>query len=168
MGHTACTEPQFLYSTAILLLPLLTIRPVLSLSACRLRLYFYSPYWPYSLYRTSVPVQYIYTSTPPIDHTACTEPQCLYNTAIIPLPVLAIRPAQSLSAVQYIYTSTPPIDLTACTDPQCLYSTVILLLPLLVIRPVLIISACTVHLYFYSPLLAIRVVAILSACIVHL
>ena len=34
MDRTACTEPQCLYSTAIPLLPLWTVRPVQSLSAC--------------------------------------------------------------------------------------------------------------------------------------
>ena len=82
MARTACTEPQCLYSTAIRLLLLLAVRPVQSLSACTVQLYLYSPYWPYGLYRTSVPVQYSYTSTPPMGHTACTEPQCLYKGAV--------------------------------------------------------------------------------------
>jgi len=60
MGRTACIEPQCLYSTAIPLLP----------------------YGPYGLYRASVPVQYSYTSTPPMGRTACIEPQCLYNGAL--------------------------------------------------------------------------------------
>jgi len=34
---------------------------------------------PHGLYRASVPVQYSYTSTPPMGRTACTEPQCLYK-----------------------------------------------------------------------------------------
>jgi hypothetical protein len=34
MKHTACTEPQFLYSRAIPLLPLWAVRPVQWLSAC--------------------------------------------------------------------------------------------------------------------------------------
>ena len=54
---------------AIPLLPLWSVRPVQSLSACtrlhftfifgheRIELYLYSPYWPYGLYRASVPVQ---------------------------------------------------------------------------------------------------------------
>jgi len=76
MGRTACTEPQWLYSTAIPL-PL---------------------YGPYGLYRASVPVQYSYTSTPLMGHTACTDPQCLYSRAITLLPLWAVRPVQSLSA----------------------------------------------------------------------
>ena len=82
MRRTACTEPQCLYSTAIPLLPLWIVRPVQSLSACTVELYLYSPYGPYGLYRASVPVQYSYTSTPPMGRTACTEPQCLYNGAL--------------------------------------------------------------------------------------
>ena len=34
MSHTACTQPQCLYSTAIPLLPLWTVQPVQSLGAC--------------------------------------------------------------------------------------------------------------------------------------
>ena len=87
MGRTVCTEPQCLYSTAIPLLPLWAVRPVQSLSACTVQLYLYSPYGPCGLYRASVPVQYSYTSTPPIGRTACTEPQCLYSTAVPLLPL---------------------------------------------------------------------------------
>ena len=82
MVRTACTEPQCLYSTAIPLHSLWSVRPVQSLSACRVELYPYTPYGPYGLYRASVPVQYSYTSTPPMDRTACTEPQCLYKCAL--------------------------------------------------------------------------------------
>ena len=63
------TEPQYLYSIPIPLLPLWAVRPVQSLSACTVELYLYSPCGPYRLYRASVPVQYIYTSTP---LSACT------------------------------------------------------------------------------------------------
>ena len=145
MDRTPCTEPQCLYSTAIPLLPLWAVRTVQSLSACTVQLYLYSPYGPYGLYRASVPVQYSYTSTPPMDRTACTEPQCLYSTAI---PLLPSVP------VQYSYTSTPH---SACTvqlylyAPQCLYSTAIPLLPLWAVRPVQSLNACTVQLYLYSP-----------------
>jgi hypothetical protein len=45
-----------------------------------------------------MPVQYSYTSTPLIGRTACTQPQCLYSTAIPLLPLLAVRPVQILSA----------------------------------------------------------------------
>ena len=128
MGRTACKEPQCLYSTGIPLFP----------------------YRPYGLYIASVPVQYSYTSTPPMGRTACTEPQCPYSRAVPLLPLWAVRPVQSLSActvelylyspygpyglyrasapVQYSYTSNPPIGRTACTVPQCLYSTAVPLL----------------------------------------
>jgi len=107
MGRTACTEPQCLYSTAIPLFPLWAVLPVQSLSACTVQLYLYSPYGPYGLYRPSVPVQYSYTSTPPMVRTAFTEPQCLYRTAIPLLPLWAVRPVQSLSAstrVRFTFT----------------------------------------------------------------
>ena len=101
-------------SRAIPLLPLWAIQPVQSLSAC-----------------TRVHFNFIYTSTPPMGRTACTEPQCLYNGAplTLPIPLLplwAIQPVQSLSACtrvhfNFLYTSTPPMSHTACTEPQCLH-----------------------------------------------
>ena len=120
MGRTACTVPQCLYSTAIPLLPLLAVRPAQCLSACSVQLYLYSPYWPYGLYRASVPVQYSYTSTPPIGRTACTEPQCLYSTAIPLLPLWVVRSVQSLSActVQlYLYSPYGPYSLYRASVP---------------------------------------------------
>ena len=96
-------------SRAIPLLPLLAVRHVHSLSACTVQLYLYSLYGPYGLYRASVPVQYSYTSTPSMDRTPCTEPQCLYSTAIPLLPLWAVRHVQSLSActrVQFTFTFT--------------------------------------------------------------
>ena len=144
MDRTACTESQCLYSTAIPLLTMWAVRPIQSLSACTIQLYLYSPYGLYGLYRASVPVQYSYTSTPPMDRTACTEPQCLYSRTIPLLPLWTVQPVQSLSActvelylyfpygpyglyrasvpVQYSCTSTPSMDRTACTEPQCLYN----------------------------------------------
>ena len=103
MDRTAFTEPQCLYSTAIPLLPLWTVRPVQSLSACTAQLYLYSPYGPYGLYIASVPVQYSYTSTAPMNRTACTEPQCLYSTAILLLHLLAVRIVQSLIACTTVH-----------------------------------------------------------------
>ena len=120
MDRTASTEPQCLYSTAIPLLHLWAVRPVQSLSACKVQLYLYSPYGPYSLYRASVPVQYSYTSTPPMDRTACTEPQCLYSSAIPLLPLWAVQPVQSLSActVQlYLYNPYGPYGLYRASVP---------------------------------------------------
>ena len=107
-GRKACTEPQCLYSTAITLLLLWTVRSVQSLSACTVQLYLYSPYGPYGLYRASVPVQYSYTSTPSMGRTACTETQCLCRTAIPLLPPWAVRPLQSLSAcTEQLYLCSP-------------------------------------------------------------
>jgi len=103
MGCTACTEPQCLYSRAIPLLPLWAVRPVQSLSACTVELYLYSPYGPYGLYGASVPVQYSYTSTPPMGRTACTELQCLYSTAIPLLPLWAVWPVHSLTACTRVH-----------------------------------------------------------------
>ena len=173
MGRAACTEPQCLYSTAIPLHTLWAVRPVQSLSTCRVHLYLYSPYGPYGLYRASVPVQYGYTSTPPMGRTASREPQCLYSTDKHLLPLWAVRTVQSLSVctvqlylhfpygpyslyrasvpVQYSYTSTPPMGCAACTEPQYLYSRAIPLLPLWTVRPVQSLSTCTVQLYLYSP-----------------
>ena len=83
------------------------------------------------LYRASVPVQYSYTSTPPIGRTACTEPQCLYCTAIPLLPYWPYSLYRASMPVQYSYTST---TLSACTVQLYLYS----------------LSICTVQLYLYS------------------
>ena len=83
IGRTVSTEPQCLYSTSIPLLPLWAVRPIQSLSPCTVQLYLYSPYRPYGLYRASVPVQYTYTSTPPMDRTACTDPRCLYTITLL-------------------------------------------------------------------------------------
>ena len=110
MGRMACTEPQCLYSTvqysrAIPLLPLWAVWPVQSLSACTVELYLYPAYGPYGLYRASVPVQYSYTSTPPMGRTNSTEPQCLYSRAIPLLPLWVVRPVQSLSACTRVHRS---------------------------------------------------------------
>ena len=145
MGRTACKEPQCLYSTSI---PLLNYRP-------------------YGLYRSSVPVQYSYTSTPlcvvlpvqslsactvqlylysPMRRTACTEPQCLYSTTIFPLPLWAIRSVQKLSACRvqlYLYSPYGPYGLYRVSVP---YITAISILPLWAVRSLQKLSACTVQL----------------------
>ena len=179
---SACTVQLYLYSPCVpyglyrtsvpvqysyTSTPLWAVRPVQSLSACTVQLYLYSPYGPYGLYRASVPVQCSYTSTPllavrPVQNlsactvqlylyslmgrTACTEPQCLYSTAIPLLPYWPYGLYGSSVPVQYSYTSTPRIGRTACTDPQCLYSRAILLLPLWAVRPVQNLSTCTLQL----------------------
>jgi len=121
-----------------------------------------------------MPVQYSYNSTHPLDRKQCTEPQCLYSTAIPLLNKWTVRLVQSLSActvqlylyspngpyglyrdsvpVQYSYTSTHQVDRTACTEPQCLYSTTETLLTLWTVRTVQIHSASTVQLNLYFPM----------------
>jgi len=64
-----------------------------------------------------------------MDRTACTEPQCVYNTAIPLLPYGPYGVYRASVRVQYSYTSTP----------------------LWAVRPVQNLSACTVELYLYSP-----------------
>jgi len=105
MDRIACTEPQCLYNGAL-----------------DLYLYLYSPYGPYSLYRTSVPVQ-----------------RCTLRLPIPLLPLWTVQPVQSLGACTtvhftFTYTSTPPKDRTACTEPRCLYN-----------------GALYLYLYLYSP-----------------
>jgi len=120
MGRTACTEPQCLYSTAIPVLPLRPVWPVQNLNACTVQLYLYTSYRPYGLYRASVTVQYSYTSTPPMYRTACTEPQCLYSTAIPLIPLWAVRPVESLSAYTvrlYLYSPYGPYGLYRASVP---------------------------------------------------
>jgi len=66
LHRTSVTVERCTLLLPIPLLPLWTVRPVQSLSAC-----------------TTVHFTFIYTSTPPMDRTACTaEPQCLYNGAL--------------------------------------------------------------------------------------
>ena len=117
-------SPQYLYSTAITLFPSVPVQ------------YSYTSTPLSALYNTaisllpSVPVQFSYSSTHPKGRRACTEPQCLYSTAIPLPPLWAERPVKTLSActVQlYLYT---PMGRTDCTDHQCLYSRPITLLPL--------------------------------------
>ena len=60
MPVQVCTLPL-----PIPVLSLWTVRPEQSLRAC-----------------TSVHFTFTYTSTPPMDRTACTEPQCLYKAAL--------------------------------------------------------------------------------------
>jgi len=95
--------PSSRKSRAIPLLPLWAVLSVQSLSACTVQLYLYFPYGPYGLYTASVSVQYSYTSTPPMGRTACTEPQCLYSTAIPLLSLWAVLSVQSLSACTRVH-----------------------------------------------------------------
>ena len=151
MDRTACTEPQCLYNGAfylylylyspygpyslyrasvpvqrctltlpIPLLPLWTVRTVQCLSAC-----------------TTVHFTFTYTSTPPMDRTACTEPQCLYN-GVLYLHLYHYSPYRPYS----LYRASVPVQW--CTLPLP-----IPLLPLWAVRPVQSLGACTtVHFTF--------------------
>jgi len=110
MARTTCTEPQCLYSTAILLLPSVPVQynyTSTPLSACTVQQYLYSRQ---PLYSTaipllpSVPVQYSYTSTPLSASTVELYLYSLYG------PYGLYRASVP---VQYSYTSTP---LSACTE----------------------------------------------------
>ena len=122
-----------------------------NLDVCSVQLYLYSPYGPYGMDRVSVPVQYNYNSAHPIGRTACTQPQCVYSTAIPLLPYMPYGLYRASVRVEYSYNSTPPMCRVTCTMPQCLYSTAVPLLTLWAVRPAQNLSFCTVELYFYSP-----------------
>jgi len=85
--------PSSRKSSAIPLLPLWTVRPVQSLSAC-----------------TTVHCNFTYTSTPPIGRTACTDPQCLYNGALY-LYIYLYSPCGPYS----LYRASVPVQ--RCTVP---------------------------------------------------
>ena len=107
-------------SRAILLLPLRTVQPVHSLSAC-----------------TSVHFTFTYTSTPPMDRTVCTEPQWLYKGALY-LYLYLYSPYGPYG----LYRASVPVQ--RCTLPLP-----IPLLPLWTVQPVQNLSACTtVHFTF--------------------
>ena len=129
----------------------LTLHPLLVPWSRKSRAIRLLTYWPYGLYRASVPVQHSYTSAPlwavrPVQNlSACTvqlylyslyRPYSLYRTSVpvqysyTSTPLLAVRTVQNLSACTiqlYVYS---PIGRTARTEPQCLYSRAIPLLPL--------------------------------------
>jgi len=125
---------------AISLLPLSTVRPVQSLSAC-----------------TMLHFSFTYTSNSPMDRTACTEPQCLYNGA--------------LYLYIYLYSPYGPYSLYRAPVPvqRCTLTLPIPLLPLWTARPIQSLSACTQRCTFtlpipLNPLGTIRPVHSLSAC----
>ena len=120
-----CTEPQCLYNGALYLY-----------------LYLYSPYGPYGLYRTSVPVQRC-TLPLPIPllpywpyglYRASVPVQCCTLSLPIPLlPLWTVQPVQSLSACTtvhftFTYTSTPlwavrsVQSLSACTTVHFIFT----------------------------------------------
>ena len=107
---SACT--RFTLPLPIPLLPLWTVRSIQSLSAC-----------------TRVHFIFTYTSTPPMDRTAWTEPQCLYNGALY----------------LYLYSPYGPYGLYRASVPVqgCTSSLPIPLLPLWTVRSVQSLSACT-------------------------
>ena len=110
-----CTLPS-----PIPLLPLWTVQPVQSLSAC-----------------TTVHFNFTYTSNPPMDRRACTEPQCLYNGALY----LCI----------YLYSPYGPYGLYRAPVPiqRCTLTLPIPLTSLWAIRSVQGLSACTtLHINF--------------------
>ena len=114
-----CTLPL-----PIPLLPLWTVRPAQSLSA---------------LTTVHFTFTYTYTSTPPMDRTACTEPQCLYNG--------------TLYLYLYLYSPYVPYGLYRASVLVQRYTLPlpIPLLPLWAVRPVQSLSACTtVHFNFTS------------------
>ena len=92
--HSPLLVPWSRKSIAIPLLPLWAVWSLQSLSARTVQLYLYSPYGPYGLYTASVPVQFSYTSTPPVAVQALQS----LSTAIPLLPLWTVRPVQSLSA----------------------------------------------------------------------
>ena len=126
-------------SRAIPVLPLRAVRPVQSLSAC-----------------TTVHFTFTYTSNPPMDRNACTEPQCLYNGA--------------LYLYLYLYSLYGPYGLYRASAPVQRYTSPlpIPLIPLWTVQPVQSLSACTtVHFtftYTSNPLWPIQPVQSLSAC----
>ena len=117
MPVQGCTLPL-----PIPLLPLWTVQPVQSLSAC-----------------TRVQFTFTYAFTPPMDCKTCTEPQCLYKGALY-LYLYLYSPY-----VPYgLYRSSVPVQ--RCTLPLP-----VPLLPLWTVRHVQSLGACTtVHFTFYT------------------
>ena len=149
MGRTACADAQCLYSTAIPLFPLWAVRPVQTLSACRVQLELYSTYGPYGLCRASVPVQYSYTSIPIRPYGLC-RASVPVQYSYTPIPTSAVRPLQILSDCTVQLHLYSPLGRTACAEPQCLYSKATLLFPIWAVRPVQTLNASRVQLYLYS------------------
>jgi len=129
-----CTLPL-----PILLLSLWTVQPVQSLSAC-----------------TTVHFIFTYTSTPPVGRTACTESQCLYNSA--------------LYLYLYLYSPYGPYILYRASVPlqQRTLTLSIALIPPWTVQPLQSLTACTkVHFtfsYTSTALWTIQPVQTLSAC----
>jgi len=136
-----CTLPL-----PIPVLPLRTVQPIQGLNAS-----------------TTVHFNFTYTSTPLMDGTACTEPQCLYNGALYlylylhsPLEPYSLyrasMPVQRCT-LPYLYLSSPlgPYSLYWAIMPvqRCTLTLPIPLFPLWTLQPVQSLSACTtVHFTF--------------------
>jgi len=71
-----------------------------------------------------LPINFTYTSTPPVDCTACTEPHCLYNGAIY--------------LYLYLYFPYYPYGLCRASVPvqRCTLTLRIHLIPLLAVQTV--------------------------------
>jgi len=96
MDRTACTETQCLYNGALYLYLYLyspygpdnLYRASVPVQRCTLTLPIpllpLWAVWSIQSHRAckTVHFTFTYTSTPPMDRTACTEPQCLYNGAL--------------------------------------------------------------------------------------
>jgi len=137
-----CTLPL-----SILLLPLWTVQPAQSLSACTTVhfnfTYTSTPLWAVQPVQnlsacTRVHFAFTYTSNHPMDRTACTEPQCLYNGA--------------LYLYLYLYSPFGPYSLyRASMSVQC--CTLTLPIPLLLlwtVQPLQSLSACTTVLFNFT------------------
>jgi len=151
MKRTALLETQCLYSILLSLILLWDIHFGMFFRVCIFHLYLYTPYGPYGLYSTSVPVQYIFKSTPTMGRTECTETQCQESRIILLNPLWLYRLYIYSMPLQHIYTSTPPMGRTSCPDPQCLYSTALFLFTLWAVRTVQNLSTCRIPQNLYSP-----------------
>jgi len=72
MDRTACTEPQYLYSIAIPLLPLWTIQPVQTLSAYT-RVYFFNYYLTWLEALKMIISNEVSSDNQPYDNSVCVQ-----------------------------------------------------------------------------------------------
>jgi len=107
-------KPQSLYSTSLPLQYLWPVGDLLVLSDCTVHVYFYTHYGPYSLYRVSMHVQYICTSTP------LRPGQPLQNLVAIYilLQFWNVEMVHRLSASRVQLNVFFPMGRTACTELQ--------------------------------------------------
>jgi len=139
LDRASVTVQRYTLTLRLPLIPLWTVQPVQTLSA-----------------RTTLHFNFTFTSTPPMDRTACTEPQCLYNG--------------TLYLYLYLYSPYGPYGLyrASVLIQRCTLTLSLPLLPLWTVRPVQSLSVCTtVHFtftYTSTTLWTIRPVQSLSAC----